>query len=149
MPPFTLEERLHRAGYKLTTPRRVVAEVLESQPQHLTANEIWECVKALDETIGRMSVYRTLDIFTRVGYVRPTSQSDSDARSGVVYVVLREGHHHHIICQRCNRVIDFADCELDDLITHLENRYGCSIDGHLLEFYGVCAECLKTSIVVE
>lgn len=138
-----IEERLQRAGYKLTTPRRVVAQILESEHQHLTANEIWEMVQRVDASIGRMSVYRTLELFVRIGYIRPTSQNASDARSGLVYVLMVDGHHHHIICQRCNRVIEFEDCGLEDLLNHLQAKYGCVIEGHVLECFGICSECQK------
>jgi Fur family transcriptional regulator, ferric uptake regulator len=140
----TLWERLHEAGYKFTTPRRLVAQVIEKEHEHLTANEIWERVRHLDSTIGRMSVYRTLDLFTQVGYIRPTTRNLPDGRSGVVYVILYEGHHHHIVCQQCNRVIEFEDCGLEDLIHSLENTYGCAIGGHLLEFFGICSQCRES-----
>ena len=137
-----IEKLLREAGYKYTTPRRVVARVLESHhAAHLSANEVWEAVKAVDQSIGRMSVYRTLDLFTRIGYIRPASQSAYDARNGVVYVIMHDGHHHHIICQRCNRLIEFDDCGLDQLIAHLEATYNCVINGHLLEFFGLCSNC--------
>lgn len=138
-----IQKLLHHAGYKYTTPRRLVAEVLQSQKSHLTANEIWECVRDVDESIGRMSVYRTLELFTEVGYIRPAPQCATDARSGLVYVVMRDGHHHHIICQQCNQVIEFEDCGLETLIQTVEQKYGCQIEGHLLEFFGICASCLS------
>lgn len=141
MNSMNLEERLHQAGYKYTTPRRLVAEVLQTNHAHLTANEIWEQVQALDSTIGRMSVYRTLELFTEVGYIRPASQSASEARSGLVYVLMHDGHHHHIVCRRCNTVIEFEDCGLDTLVQRLQDKYHCLIEGHLLEFFGLCTNC--------
>jgi Fur family ferric uptake transcriptional regulator len=136
-----IEHHLRDSGYKFTTPRQVVAAVLESEADHLTANEIWERVQQQNDTIGRMTVYRTLELFTEIGYIRPAPQAANDARSGLVYVVMRDGHHHHVICQRCGSVIEFADCGLDDLIAGIEAKYDCEIDGHLLEFYGTCADC--------
>lgn len=143
-----ISERLREAGYKLTTPRRLVAQVIENEHDHLTANEIWERVRQLDSSIGRMSVYRTLDLFTQVGYLRPTSRNTPDGRSGLVYVVMHNGHHHHIICQSCHLVIEFDDCGLDALIQALESRYSCNIDGHLLEFFGTCSSCREHEINV-
>ena len=136
-----IEHHLHDAGYKFTVPRQVVAEVLESESEHLTANEIWERVQQLDESIGRMTVYRTLELFTEIGFIRLAPQAAHDARSGLVYVVMHDGHHHHIICQQCSSVIEFEDCGLDDLIERIEEKYGCQIEGHLLEFFGICADC--------
>lgn len=136
-------EQLRAAGYKSTKPRRVVAAVLQAHANnHLSANEIYEQVQAVDSSIGRMSVYRTLDLFMRLGYIHPAPQSAADTRSGVVYVIMRDGHHHHIVCKQCNRVIEFEECSLGHLIQRLEASYGCKIEGHLLEFFGVCAVCI-------
>jgi Fur family transcriptional regulator, ferric uptake regulator len=135
-------ELIRKAGYKYTTPRRIVAEVLEvNRHRHLSANEVWEAVKKVDKTIGRMSVYRALEMFTEVGYIRPASQNASDARNGIVYVVMQDGHHHHMICQQCRRVIEFEDCGLDQLVKTLEEKYQFVVEGHLLEFFGICADC--------
>lgn len=142
MPRISLQERLQLAGYKYTTPRRAVGEVLAAQTAHLSANEIWEQVQALHPSVGRMSVYRTLELFTQLGIIRPTSQSAADARNGLVYVVLEDGHHHHIVCQGCDRVIEFEDCGLEALIQRVQADYQCQIHSHLLEFFGLCADCL-------
>lgn len=138
----SIEKTLHEAGYKYTTPRRLVAQVIEQGHGHLSANEIWEAVKAIDTRIGRMSVYRTLDLYTQIGIIRPASRSSSDSRNSLVYVVMHDGHHHHIICQNCEKVIDFEDCGLHELVAQLETRYKCKIEGHLLEFFGICSACL-------
>ena len=51
------------------------------------------------------------------------------------------GHHHHIICTHCHKVIEFEDCQLGKLENELENRFNVQLTGHLLEFYGLCPEC--------
>ena len=139
-----VEKLLRDDGYKFTNPRRIVARVIEEKKTHLTANEIWENVQAIDESIGRMTVYRTLDLFTRLGYIRPASQSATDARSGIVYILMEDGHHHHIICQECNSIIEFDECDMEALVQVLEDKYACKINGHLLEFYGTCESCLAS-----
>ncbi|KAB2902293.1 MAG: transcriptional repressor [Anaerolineae bacterium] len=140
-----LIQLLHKTGYKYTKPRQLVSEVLESHAEHLSANEIWEAVSQLDPTIGRMSVYRTLDLFTQLGYIRPATRNAADIRNGIVYVMMHDGHHHHIICQNCGQVIEFEDCNLDKLVETLEKKYNCRIGGHLLEFFGVCDKCLRVA----
>ena len=132
-----LTEILYEAGYKYTKPRRKVVAVLLNNQRHLTAPEIVDAVADLDSSIGRMSVYRTLDLFTRLGLVRPAFQNGANAR----YVVIIGGHHHHLVCQDCGSVVHFDDCPLTELKTILEKRFGFEIEGHLLEFFGKCANC--------
>ena len=129
---------LRAAGYKLTNARLTVLEALEQQPDHLNSNEIVQAVAALNPAIGRASVFRALDLFTRLGFIRPTLV---DTGMSPVYALLPDGHHHHIICNQCRRVIDFDDCGLSALSRQLETQFGVQLTGHLLEFYGICREC--------
>lgn len=132
-----LTQILHQAGFKYTTPRQCVAEVLLSEKRHLTAPEIVDLVAARDASVGRMSVYRTLDLFTRLGLIRPVFQGGANAR----YAVMFSGHHHHLVCENCGTVIHFDECPLTALEEQLVNRFGFTIEGHLLEFFGQCQDC--------
>lgn len=131
-------ERLREAGYKLTNARLTIIDVLETGGGHMTSADVVEAVAQADDRIGRASVFRTLDLLTRLAIIRPTY---IEAGSGPVYVLMPQGHHHHIICTTCNRVIEFDNCGLDDLTRRLEAEYGMTLTGHLLEFYGECRTC--------
>jgi Fur family ferric uptake transcriptional regulator len=133
-------QRLHDAGYKLTNARLTVLAALEAGDGHghVTSTELLDRVSALDASIGRASVFRTLDLFTRLNIVRPTY---IDSSVTPTYVLMPNGHHHHIICTNCNRVIEFENCGLDTLTHELEQRLHVHLTGHLLEFYGTCDDC--------
>ena len=131
-------QRLRDAGYKLTNARMTVLAALESGDGHLTSTEVLERVSQLDPGIGRASVFRTLDLFTQLSIIRPTY---IDSSITPTYVFLPNGHHHHIICTNCNRVIEFEECGLEKLRQELEASLHVHLTGHLLEFYGVCENC--------
>jgi Fur family ferric uptake transcriptional regulator len=131
-------QRLRDAGYKLTNARVLVLNVLEENDGHLTSSQIIEAVAQADSSIGRASVFRTLDLLTSLAIIRPTY---IDSSATPTYVLLPDGHHHHIVCTHCNKVIEFADCGLKDLQTRLENLYDMKITGHLLEFFARCNSC--------
>jgi Fur family ferric uptake transcriptional regulator len=136
------KNRLRNAGYKLTHARLTVMQVIQDLDGHCTSTDVLEAVTALDESIGRASVFRTLDLLTHLGIIRPTYVESSMTPQ---YIMLPEGHHHHVICTSCNRVIEFDDCELSDLTRLLEARFNLKITGHLLEFYAVCGACQSAS----
>lgn len=131
-------QRLRDAGYKLTTARLTVLDVLEQSDEHLTSTEVLDAVAALNPRIGRASVFRTLDLLTRLSIVRPTYIDSSMTPS---YVMLPGGHHHHIVCTQCHRLYEFEDCGLGELSRQLETKFNVELTGHLLEFYGVCHDC--------
>lgn len=130
--------RLRETGHKLTNARLTVLRVLEQQEGHMTSAEVLEAVAAQDTRIGRASVFRTLDLFTQLAIIRPTYIESSMTPT---YVLMPDGHHHHIICTNCNRVIEFEDCGLSDLTRQLQTEFNMTITGHLLEFYGLCDTC--------
>ena len=124
-------QRLRDAGYKLTNARLTVLAVIEEADGHITSTELLERVNQLDPSIGRASVFRTLDLFTQLNLIRPTY---IDSSVTPTYVLMPNGHHHHIICTNCNRVIEFEDCGLEKLRQELEQRLHVHLTGHLLEF---------------
>jgi len=136
-------QALRQAGYKLTAPRLAVLDALEQHGGHLTAAELTTLLEqeadsaASIGSIGRATVFRTLDLLVQIGIVSKTMQAGSVA----TYVLMTGGHHHHLICTHCQRVIEFPDCGLSPLLTLLESQFGFQADSHLLEVYGVCQTC--------
>ena len=132
-------QRMRDTGHKLTNARLTVLDVLEKSGGHITSSEVLEGVAAVDSSIGRASVFRTLDLLTTLSIIRPTYINSSITPT---YVLLPDGHHHHIVCTNCNRVIEFDNCGLSAIAAELEARLHVKLSGHLLEFYGLCDRCL-------
>jgi Fur family ferric uptake transcriptional regulator len=131
-----LTEHLRAAGYKITPPRLAVLAVIEQEGEHLNPHEILEQARAIHPALGRATVYRTLELLTQLGIVRPIYVGES----GPTYI-RADGNHHHLVCARCGRIVDFDQCLADGMSQELGQRFGFEITSHLLEFYGVCAEC--------
>ena len=131
--------RLREAGHKLTNARLTVLNVLENNDGHLTSAEVLNQVEHLDSSIGRASVFRTLDLLTSLSIIRPTYMNSSLTPT---YVFMPDGHHHHIVCTNCNRIIEFENCGLGVIASELEERLHVKLTSHLLEFYGLCEKCL-------
>ncbi|MEM6281949.1 MAG: Fur family transcriptional regulator [Chloroflexota bacterium] len=130
--------RIRESGNRLTHARTVVLRALESYTSgHPTSSEVLEIVHEIDESVGRASVFRTLDLFTQLSIIRPTYVTTGAPQ----YVLMPDGHHHHIVCLNCNRTIEFEDCNLGSLQEELQQRLNVQLIGHLLEFYGICESC--------
>lgn len=131
--------RIRESGNKLTHARLVVLQAIEDFNKHPTSAEVLDAVNSIDDSVGRASVFRALDLFTRLNIIRPTYVTSGTPQ----YVLMPDGHHHHIVCLSCERTIEFDDCGLGDLEAELEARLGVELVGHLLEFYGICEACRK------
>jgi Fur family ferric uptake transcriptional regulator len=133
---------LREHGYKLTPQRHAILKVIACSNDHLTPEAIYEKACLNNPTIGLVTVYRTLELLNDLNLVCRVHAPDS-CRS---YMMRRPTeHHHHLICTQCGRVVDFTGCSLADLEQRLSKETRFDINGHLLEFYGLCPDCRLAS----
>jgi Fur family ferric uptake transcriptional regulator len=136
-------------GYRLTIPRRIILDVLSNTNEHLSAEEIYMKVHKVYPAIGLTTVYRTLELLTRAGIVYKFDFGDGRARYELSDSPKGKGHHHHLVCTGCGRIIDYTDF-IDDEIEllnrtekGLSEKYHFKITNHLIQFYGLCEDCYK------
>ena len=51
------------------------------------------------------------------------------------------GHHHHLVCERCNRVVELGECDLEPWLARLGGTHGFQVTRHSVEVTGICADC--------
>lgn len=134
---ITMSSKLEKEGYRLTAARLAILAGLIDSEGHVSADELVDIVRQHHPGVGRMTVYRTLDLLTELGLIRPVYQGSAAAH----YVLMDNGHHHHLVCSQCNQVIEFDQCVLQEIEHAVSNHYHFQIQGHLLEIYGRCQAC--------
>jgi Fur family ferric uptake transcriptional regulator len=133
--------RLEGEGYRLTGPRRVVLEEVVGREAPVTSAELWEAIQDSAPGIGRATVFRTLDLLSKLGVVQRI-HSDPDGGRCHAYLACGDYHHHHLICTSCGRVTEFhEDKALDALVREVERHTDFKVEGHRLELVGLCPEC--------
>ncbi len=138
--------KFKECGYRMTVPRKAIMDVLGDSDKHLSAEDIYLTVHRSYPNVGLTTVYRTLELLTDMGMIVKFDFGDGRAR-----YELAEGpdkkHHHHLICRRCKRIIEyteFIDEEMDFLNRAekgLSEKYKFDIKGHVIHFYGICDKC--------
>lgn len=129
---------LREHGYKLTPQRRAILKVIASSSDHLTPEAIYEKACLNNPNIGLVTVYRTLELLRELNLVCRVHAVDGCHS----YMMRRPTeHHHHLVCSQCGKVVDFTGCSLADLEQRLLQETKFDINGHLLEFYGLCPDC--------
>ena len=137
----SLKENLKQKGYKLTPQRRAIVDVIiEKEGEHLTAEEIYDEVKKICPDIGLATVYRTVLLLEEIGVIFKLDLNDGCSRYELVHSD-EEHRHHHLICNRCNAVIEVEDDLLDELEDEVKTKYGFNIIDHSVKFYGYCKQC--------
>lgn len=137
----TLLRRLTEAGYKLTGPRRALAEAIARREKSFTAADILGDLERDHPDVGRATVFRTLDCLVKLGAIARV-HLDSGAPAYAVCDDHEEGHHHdHLICSKCGAVVDLPFCPLDASLERLGREAGFRVFGHRLEVFGQCPDC--------
>ncbi len=130
-------EILQSTGLKLTAPRHVILEFLHKQSHPITNREIYN---GISNDCDLASVYRSINLFIKIGFVQQFDFGDGIARFELVEPGL-DGHHHHIICTDCSKVIEIDHCFPESLQETIEKHTGFSRITHKLEFFGICSKC--------
>ena len=129
--------RLGEQGYRLTPQRMMVLAAIENSDHHISAEEIFSQVVAKYPHLNISTVYRTLELLHRLGLVTQTDLGGGRVR----YHPADKGHHHHLVCQECGKVIDLDESVLDHLKMLLRRDYKFEPDIRHLAFFGLCDDC--------
>lgn len=137
---------LKKNGLKVTNQRLLVLEVLaENRDKHLTAEDIYACVKEDYPDIGLATIYRTMQLLLEMQLVDRINLDDGCVRYEIGERAQGDAsgkhHHHHLICKTCGKVLPFKDDLLDELEYKIEETTGFHVLDHELKFFGHCREC--------
>ena len=141
--PINLKKELKDRGYKLTTQRQAVLDIImEHQGEHLSSEEVYELVKKNNPEIGLATVYRTLLLLDNMELIYKIDLDDGCSR----YEINKseEDHrHHHLICMKCGAVEEAEEDLLDSLEEEILRKNKFLVKNHRVKFYGYCRNCME------
>lgn len=137
LPANPIAHALDRAGYRLTAPRRAVADLIAEYDGHFTALDLEAVARSRRLGISRATLFRALDLLTELQVVERVDLPDGTH----AYVPCARAHHHHVICSRCGRATEVEDCGVAESVAEISRRSGYRIDTHRLELFGLCRHC--------
>jgi Fur family ferric uptake transcriptional regulator len=135
--PRPLVLALDRAGYRLTAPRRAVAQLIADRAGHFTAADLVADARIRHDRIGRATIFRTLEVLSELGVVERLDLPSGDH----AYVGCAPTHHHHVVCSNCGRTAEIPDAGLRTVVREVSRRTGFRVDEHRLELFGLCPAC--------
>ena len=123
-------------GLPLTEQRLLVLEAVLDLENHPTADAVHEAVARRDPGVSRATVYRALESLARIGVItkacHPGKAVRYDSRTEI---------HHHLVCLRCDEVMDITDTRLDGLPVPDTCRLGFEISDYRVQLRGICRRC--------
>lgn len=141
-PVDKFREFLRTKGQRLTPEREAVIRAVYASHDHFDADH-WVSTLALQpgrKQASRSTVYRTLELMTEARLIRRV------ARVNDRHVYEHDygyPQHDHLICKKCQKLIEFPNEEIAAVVEKIAAEYGFRMTGHRLEVEGICAECSR------
>ena len=138
-----LRGRLSEKHYKLTPQRKEILQIfIDSEDgEHLSAEEVYDLLKEKDFDYGLATVYRSVELLTKLGILNKVEFGDGRTRYELSAANPELHQHHHLICLNCKKIIEFEEDLLDSLENFIQKKSGFQIVNHEVKFFGYCSEC--------
>ncbi len=130
---------LKQQGMRITRPRRMILDFIHDSGGHITAEEIISFVHQRYPHVNKSTVYRTLEVLEANDCV---FKSELDGHA--IYHHAEEGHHHHLRCKKCGRIIPCEENIFLPVEQRLIEKYGFQIHFKHLMMVGLCRRCSNT-----
>jgi Fur family ferric uptake transcriptional regulator len=125
------------AGLRATRQRTAIVRAMEREGRPVTAQSLHARLARAGRGPGLATIYRTLQALVQAGFARTFPAGEGE----ISYKLCDPGHHHHLICERCGRVVEIPSCEIEAWATSAARRRGFSVSSHQADIFGLCADC--------
>lgn len=134
---------IYRAGVKTVSGTRqgaAVEDALAASGDFLTAQELHARLRAAGSRVGLTTVYRHLQRLSDAGAVDSVRSPTGE----LAYRLCgRRGHHHHLVCRQCSRVVDIDAPAVEAWLESVAGDAGFTDIEHTVEIIGLCRDCSR------
>jgi len=114
----------------------MIVDIIHDSSSPLTAEDMVACMKKKMPEVDKSTVYRTLDLLEETGCVY---RSESD--KGIVFHHADEGHHHHLVCNKCGKTVDVEEDLFLPVEKLLVDKYNFQVNFQHMVIQGLCKSC--------
>jgi Fur family transcriptional regulator, peroxide stress response regulator len=131
---------LKERDFRLTPQRVELVRLIATSEGHPSAAQLYAKIKTQFPTMSHATVYKTLALLKDMNQVL-----EIDLRDDSHYDGNRPEPHPHLICIKCDKIID-GEADFDpSAIRKLEQASGYKILRSQVSFYGLCPDCKQSS----
>ena len=131
--------KLRQREFRITPQRIAILQALLNTDQHPSIEEVYRQVKSRFPTTSLATVYKTVHLLKEIGEILEIGFADGRSR----YDGNKPYPHPHLICTRCQSIIDPEVNLLDQLTGEVAKATGYRITSHQVELFGICPACQK------
>src|SRR5882724_9888084 len=132
---------LESKSLRMTAQRQAIIDSAFGTDKHFTAEELLEWSRKRDRSVSRATVYRTLPLLTESGLVREMDFGKDHKFYDPNYA--DHPNHSHIICQDCERIVEFESEKIERLENEISHKLGFELKTQRLQISARCEELKK------
>ena len=137
-----LDRYMTERGLKSTRQRQLIIDMFFEGGGHQSVEELHSKVRKTDAKVSVATVYRTMKLLTESGLAHARNFGEGQTR---YEAAIGRGHHDHLICTNCSKIIEFENDRIEALQDVVAKRHGFKVTSHKMELYGLCRDCQRLS----
>lgn len=126
-------------GKRMTPQRKIIWKLIKESKGHIDAMEIYFEAKKRGLPISLSTVYRTIDLFRKLGYLEEVNFQENHLH----FEIKEEEEHLHLVCKKCGEIEEIESKSLQKLKEEIGKKSNMKITGSQITFFGLCKKCQK------
>lgn len=144
----SLKAELNERGWRMTPQRETILQVFQNlkKGEHLSAEDLYQLLQSQEEKISLSTIYRTLKLMARMGILR-----ELELAEGHKHYEINQPypyHHHHLICVRCNKTIEFKSDSILKVGSKTAKKEGYHLLDCQLTIHAICPTCQRSLLPI-
>ncbi len=146
--PAALKAELNERGWRMTPQREIMLETFQTLPkgEHLSAEDLCLRLEEHGEKVSLSTVYRNVKLLARMGILRELELAEGHKRYEINQPAPH--HHHHLICVRCNKTVEFKNDSVLKAGAKTAEKSGYHLLDCQLLIHAVCPTCQRSLTAV-
>jgi Fur family transcriptional regulator, ferric uptake regulator len=135
---------LAKKGLRVTDQRLAIFEAAFAQTEHFTAEELLDHARAIDDSVSRATVYRTLPIMTEASLVR-----EVDIGKNLKYYLPNADNNPQVaqvICMDCDKIFEISAPFMEWYGNSVSSKLGLTPVSQRLQVSAHCNALKQTGV---
>lgn len=132
------KDTIRNKGLRVTPARIAVLRILEESQKPVDIATIYAEIAKHHVDADQATIYRIIDNFLEKNLITRIQFQEKK-----FFYEAKRPEHHHAICNECGKIEDISNCSIKRTESRIKEKTGFTVKSHSLEFFGICADCIK------